>query len=592
MRPRPWLALFVGFALYGAAGGCRGATQITVELTTDVKCDDVRGTTLTVGELDGLDEHAITTQTTACDPATGRIGSIVVVPSGENDATIAFRAVLGLGRDPTSCVAPSYGPGCVVARRALRFVPHETLTLPVFLAAICSGVACGETETCVQGACKSATIADPSTCASEIGCGEDTLPPGTGSGADAGPDATPPPPPPPPPPIDSGMDAGTLAATSPVALGTSTVADGTGDPSQSHVVYAKGEARWWLFWLDPAAPMSLATRSSTDFVTWTDGPALALPYGHGSIGRNFAARSVSIGGKDVIHLSLGFRVSAQDHRRWHARAIASAGTLAFDTPVEVDTCSGALSGDEVEPDGASVVVADDGHVTDLSGWTFWPATPGIGNAHAWRATGTDTGASFAETWNAEDDVQRVTTFVHGRAGAALGGANVLYLWDAGDAADPTNVAWSAWNGAAWSAPGTVFTTPAPQDANDWSMYRRSGTDVHVVRRTLAGGFEHMRFASGAWTAGVAVPAFAGLARGGVFLGASGSDLVLVSLAADGTIGATRWDGTSWAPWKTIVATNATRAFLSGTVTASGRTALVWTETMGSTFAVEGALIVP
>src|SRR5207248_3987042 len=144
-----------------------------------------------------------------------------------------------------------------------------------------------------------------------------------------------------------------------------------------------------------------------------------------------------------------------------------------------------------------------------------PMTLGIGNAHAWRATDTDTGATFAETWNAQDDVQRVTIFVHGRAGAALGGANVLYVWDDAAAADPDNVAWSAWNGTAWSAPAVVFATAAPQDANDWSMLRRSGTDVHVVRRTLAGAFEHARFASGVWKPGGAVPAFAGLPRTGV-----------------------------------------------------------------------------
>jgi hypothetical protein len=38
-----------------AAAGCRSPTQITVEVTTDVKCSDIRGTAFTVGDLASLD---------------------------------------------------------------------------------------------------------------------------------------------------------------------------------------------------------------------------------------------------------------------------------------------------------------------------------------------------------------------------------------------------------------------------------------------------------------------------------------------------------------------------------------------------------
>ena len=173
---------------------CRDATQITVDVTTDVKCPDVKGTSLTIGTLDGLDGRPATAQTTACTPgAVARIGKIVVVPSGEKDDAVAVRVVLGFGRDPAECVAPTFGPGCIVARRSLRYVPHENLTLPIFMSAACNGVACGPTETCVRGACKPATIADPSLCTKAEGCGEEALGSVT-TDAGASPDVAAPPP--------------------------------------------------------------------------------------------------------------------------------------------------------------------------------------------------------------------------------------------------------------------------------------------------------------------------------------------------------------------------------------------------------------
>jgi hypothetical protein len=170
-------------AAIAVAAGCRSPTQITVEVTTDVKCADIRATTFTVGDLTGLDTRPLTSSTDRCDPALSRIGSLVIVPSGANDDTVAIRVVVGLGKDPSLCVPPNYGPGCIVARRALRFIPHESLTLPIFMAASCNGIGCGETETCVQGDCRPATIPDPDLCTNPTGCAETTLPPATGNDA-------------------------------------------------------------------------------------------------------------------------------------------------------------------------------------------------------------------------------------------------------------------------------------------------------------------------------------------------------------------------------------------------------------------------
>ena len=168
---------------------CRAATEITIAITTDVPCADLRGTSVTVGRLGELEARAITASSIVCD-ASGDLGSLVIVPSGARTEELAIRIIAGLGRDVESCVAPNYGPGCVVARRALRYLPHTGLRIAVPLRAICNGVPCGATETCSSGSCVNATIADPAACVNAV-CGEDVLTPGTtGTPGDGGVDGS------------------------------------------------------------------------------------------------------------------------------------------------------------------------------------------------------------------------------------------------------------------------------------------------------------------------------------------------------------------------------------------------------------------
>ena len=205
VMPRPYLALrhrrsrlvagalaalLAGLPALGGVGACRAPTEITIELTTDVRCTDVKGTAITIGDLTALDSKPVTTVTPACDPSTGRIGSMVIVPSAANDDIVAIKVVMGVGRDPAECVAPAYGPGCIVARRALHFIPSSSLYVPIFMGAICTGIACNATQTCVGGNCASAVIEDSSKCEAPGGCSESSLGATTPGGtADSGPDA-------------------------------------------------------------------------------------------------------------------------------------------------------------------------------------------------------------------------------------------------------------------------------------------------------------------------------------------------------------------------------------------------------------------
>src|SRR5688572_28432485 len=121
------VVLAMAAALSPSLSACVEPRQITVEITTDVPCGDLRGTTVTIGELTGIDARPITAQTSACNEA--RIGSLVVVPSAEDTDVVAIRVASGVKKDVAECTPGK--SGCIVARRALRYVAHKSLFLPI-----------------------------------------------------------------------------------------------------------------------------------------------------------------------------------------------------------------------------------------------------------------------------------------------------------------------------------------------------------------------------------------------------------------------------------------------------------------------------
>lgn len=178
------------------AGGCREPTQITVTLRTDVACPQVSETTLSVGTLANINDKPPVSSRKGCKDASGRIGSLVVVPSGDDSDEVAIQAITTVGGQPASACDPKKpSSSCVVARRALRFVPHTPLDLPIDLSSSCLGKLCPDDQTCFQGLCVSAKLPNPEECTTPGGCGQD-LPPN-----DGGPDA------------DASLDAGPDAAT-------------------------------------------------------------------------------------------------------------------------------------------------------------------------------------------------------------------------------------------------------------------------------------------------------------------------------------------------------------------------------------------
>ncbi len=211
MDELPW---GVRRALAGSAGlglatllmaSCQDATQITFEISTNAACEDITATGIRLGSPEKVETPAQPVVTEGCKPKAGpggraRIGSIVAVPSGDDDATVALRVVIGLGKSPEDCVLDAYQAsgsnekGCLVARRIMRFIPHTSLIVPVSLDLDCLGIACSPEQTCSLGQCVSATCAE-----GQCGAGDG----GSDGGGDATQDAT-----------EAGSDASTEAGCS------------------------------------------------------------------------------------------------------------------------------------------------------------------------------------------------------------------------------------------------------------------------------------------------------------------------------------------------------------------------------------------
>jgi len=177
---------------------CRESTQVTIRLTTDASCggDGFQQAAVAVAEKAKLSGREPSALTEACQDGIPEsdIGTIVVVPSGDDDAPFAVRVVAGIGVPAEACEAPDYvlrgddaeaGRGCIVARRNLAFLPHTELELPIVLRKACLNIDCDGNQTCVGGTCVSAKV-DPEDCTRPGGCTESDLVGGSGGTGGAG----------------------------------------------------------------------------------------------------------------------------------------------------------------------------------------------------------------------------------------------------------------------------------------------------------------------------------------------------------------------------------------------------------------------
>lgn len=189
MRRAPWASLVT--LVVGAAIGCsEGPTSISIVTTTDLPCAALKGVTIRANSPGATDGPSTTTLQCSDGAGESRIGTLVLVPSGDNDAKVSVRVMAGVDKPVADCDSAPGQAGCIVAKRALRFVAGHEIELPIVLRAQCKGTPCDPTSTCVSGVCRSATVNDPTLCSGSA-CDEGSLEargsgPGNGPANDAG----------------------------------------------------------------------------------------------------------------------------------------------------------------------------------------------------------------------------------------------------------------------------------------------------------------------------------------------------------------------------------------------------------------------
>jgi len=146
-------------ALGGGAEGCRGPTQVTVEVgSTGIPCASLKGVSIVVARSPQEAEDRMALGSLSAEVARGvcdgaRVGTLVITPQGPRGAILVVARV---SDDPgATCKPPEY-KGCVVARRSFAFVEHVAVTLPVPLEVACADVPCDVETSCLAGRCATA----------------------------------------------------------------------------------------------------------------------------------------------------------------------------------------------------------------------------------------------------------------------------------------------------------------------------------------------------------------------------------------------------------------------------------------------------
>lgn len=154
---------FLRFGLTAGAAGflilaasCREPTQITIAITTDVPCSDVK-------QAGGVAVRVGSNLIVAPDCAgSGDIGTLAIVPSKSEDDQVTIEVSVASQSAPVSVpksldCKPSKPGNCIIAKRVLRYIPHTALSLPIHLSLKCAGVTCDDPkQTCIDGICQGA----------------------------------------------------------------------------------------------------------------------------------------------------------------------------------------------------------------------------------------------------------------------------------------------------------------------------------------------------------------------------------------------------------------------------------------------------
>ncbi len=191
------LTSMVCAVLVAWAVACYRPTEVVVQITTDHACDaDPRDggaagarilTAIKVGAVTAGDDPVTELpQCTTRPNMASDIGSLVIVPSGARDARVNIQVLMTTTGAPTKeCTAPVVPFHCIVARRSVAFIEHESLRIPVRLYDACRGVTCAGETTCGKtGACESAVVNDKGCTGEATGCEKENDEPPADAGRD------------------------------------------------------------------------------------------------------------------------------------------------------------------------------------------------------------------------------------------------------------------------------------------------------------------------------------------------------------------------------------------------------------------------
>jgi hypothetical protein len=124
--------------------GCRTPTTIRVDAYSEVDCAQKPVVGISISrDVASIGDARIVSRATACDGATGLVGSLVVAPlaGSQDDAPVVLEVVTNArGEAPEACATGAQG--CIRASRALRFSPHDEVRLRVDLRLSCTDVVC------------------------------------------------------------------------------------------------------------------------------------------------------------------------------------------------------------------------------------------------------------------------------------------------------------------------------------------------------------------------------------------------------------------------------------------------------------------
>jgi len=142
-------ALTVAIGILALLHCGKDPTELEVEIfATD--CATVTSTSVRVGQPGSVSASTpAAAKKTGCTE--GRIGSIVLYPSGAEDAQVEVDVVTGFGKDAEQCSAAL--DGCIQARRIAHFTPETSTHIGVVMDPRCLGKVCPASQTCEAGNC-------------------------------------------------------------------------------------------------------------------------------------------------------------------------------------------------------------------------------------------------------------------------------------------------------------------------------------------------------------------------------------------------------------------------------------------------------